>query len=121
MARTALELTPDEWKQYQPWRNFKPAVERWERAWRVAREAARVLREEFGATRVVAFGSLRSRNLYTEWSDIDLAASGIAKGSYFRAVARLLDLAPDFKVDLIDLDACDERLRLRIQSEGIEV
>ncbi|NOX54202.1 MAG: nucleotidyltransferase domain-containing protein [Planctomycetes bacterium] len=121
MAKTALELTPEQWKQYEPWRNFKPAVERWERAWKVAREAARILRNEFGATRVVVFGSLRSKNLYTQWSDVDLAVSGIPRSRYLEAMGRLLDLSPEFKIDLIDLDSCDERFLECIESQGIEV
>lgn len=76
MGRTALALTPEEWRAYRPVvRTDKVEVEeRWEQAWEVARAAARLLREQLGATRVVVFGSLAHRAWFTPWSDIDLAA-----------------------------------------------
>ena len=84
MGKTALDLTREEWRAYQP--GDKPdgiqVGERWERAWRVARAAANVLREQFDATRVVAFGSLAHRDGFTLWSDIDLAAWGIRQAHF---------------------------------------
>ncbi len=60
-----------------------------ERGLAVARSAAALLKEQFGATRVVLFGSTTSEDAFWEHSDIDLAAWDIARDDYFTAVARL--------------------------------
>jgi predicted nucleotidyltransferase len=97
------------------------AVERWERAWEVARVAANLLRERFGATRVVVFGSLTDSTWFTPWSDIDVAAWGISAGEFYRAVAVVTGLSPEFEIDLVDPETCRPSLRRRIEREGIEV
>ena len=88
MGKTALDLTRQEWQAYRPGAKMDQdqVWERWERAWSVARAAATVLRQQFSATRVVAFGSLARRDWFTPWSDIDLAAWGIPPGAFYRAV-----------------------------------
>jgi len=123
MTKTALALSPEEWRAYRPGvkTDEKQRVERWERAWEVARTAARVLRQRFGATRVVAFGSLAHRTWFTPWSDIDLAAWGIPAGEFYRAVATVTGLSPEFEIDLLDPDTCRPALRQRIEREGIEL
>ena len=121
MGKTALDLTREEWQAYQP--GNKPGGtqvgERRERAWRVARAAAKVLREQFGATRVVAFGSLAHRDGFTLWSDLDLAAWGIAPGAFYRAVAVVTGISPEFKVDLVAPEDCQPTFRHVIEREGV--
>lgn len=121
MAKTALELSPEAWRAYRPMRKVKPATQRWERAWEVARVAGELLRERFGATRVVVFGSLTHRAWFTQWSDIDIAAWGIPAGEFFRAVAMVTGLSSEFEVDLLDPETCRPSLRQRIEREGIEL
>ncbi len=129
MTKTALELTPQEWQAYRPdqmsRRSSSPADPetrlRRRRAWRVARQAAKVLREQFGAQRVVIFGSLAQRGWFTQWSDIDLAAWGVPDERFYQAVATITALSPAFKVDLIDPATCRPRLRQAIEREGIEL
>ena len=129
MAKTALELTPQEWQAYRPdqmsRRLSNPADPetrlRRRRAWHVARQAAKVLREQFGAQRVVIFGSLAQRGWFTQWSDIDLAAWGVPDERFYQAVATITALSPAFKVDLIDPATCRPRLRQAIAREGIEL
>jgi hypothetical protein len=64
MPKTAADLTPEELEAYrEAWRRRWAEEEarrarRQERAWAVARAAARLLKERFGARRVRAFGSL---------------------------------------------------------------
>ncbi len=89
------------------------------RAWEVAHAAAAMLKKEFGATRVVAFGSLLDEERFSEWSDIDLAAWDVE--DYFLAVARLQDLNPDFKIDLVAVPHCNPTLLERIKREGVEL
>jgi predicted nucleotidyltransferase len=123
MAKTALELTPEEQAKYQPGKRYDQAqsTERLEKAWLVAHAAARLLREQFGATRVVAFGSLAHRLWFTPWSDIDLAAWGIPPESFFRAVASVTDLAQGFELNLVDPERCQPHLRQAIERGGVDV
>ncbi len=123
MARTALDLTAEELQAYRPSKEpDEPQVgERWEQAWKVARSAARLLRERFGATRVVAFGSLAHRAWFSPWSDIDLAAWGIPADQFYRAVAAATGISPDFEVDLVDPEDCRPAVRRLIEHEGIDL
>lgn len=94
-------------------------MRRRERAGEVAHRAAALLKEEFGATQVTVFGSTVHGHWFTATSDIDLAASGLAPDDYFTAVARLQDLSPEFKVDLVALERCKPELREAIMCEGV--
>jgi uncharacterized protein len=121
MAKTALDLTREEWQAYRPGVKLgqDQVRERWERAWRVARAAAEALRQQFGATQVIAFGSLARRDGFTPWSDIDLAARGIPPGAFYRAVAAVTGMSPEFKLDLVALEDCQPSLRHAIEQEGV--
>jgi uncharacterized protein len=129
MARTARELTWEELRSYRPWRALErfqkdPEINtRWERAWEFAREAARMLKDDFGAARVVALGSLAHRAWFTPWSDVDLAVWGISSEMFYRATGAVLDLgtASGFRVDLIDPAECTDQMTLSIEAEGIEL
>ena len=80
---TALKLTKEEIAVYRTAARRRSELEqqevarREERAWELARYAAAVLRRQFGATRILAFGSLVHAGCFTAWSDIDIAAWGI--------------------------------------------
>jgi len=121
MGKTALDLTREEWQAYRPGIRAAQSQggERWERAWRLAQAAAELLRQEFGATRVVAFGSLARRDWFTPWSDIDLAAWGIPPEAFYRAVAVVTGLSPEFKLDLVAPEDCQPSLRHVIEREGV--
>lgn len=129
MSKTALQLTSQEWQAYHPAPVSKDedagrttaAVARQAQAQRLARQAAQLLREKFGARRVVLFGSLASQSDFDHWSDIDLAAWGIPADRFYAAVAAVTGLSPDFKIDLIDPDTCRPGLRSIIEREGVEL
>jgi predicted nucleotidyltransferase len=123
MAKTALELTPEEWKQYHPERQRPPTwpPEIRAHAWQQARQAARVLREQFGATRVVVFGSLAHNLWYSERSDIDIAVWGIAPEDFFQAVADVNTVGVDFEINLVDPAIARPHILKAIQREGIDV
>lgn len=129
MAQTALELTSQQWQLYRPGRTTEAQdtghIQRTERrrqqAWRVARQAAKLLREEYGAHKVVVFGSLAHEDWFTPWSDIDLAAWGIPPERFYGAVAAVTGLSSAFQVDLVDLDTCRSSLRDVVEREGIEL
>jgi predicted nucleotidyltransferase len=123
MTRTALDLTAEELRMYRPdrGRDERLDTERWEHAWQVARVVAHLLRESFGATRVVVFGSLAHRDWFGPWSDIDLAAWGIPTDRFYRAVAVATGVSSHFRVDLVDPRDCRPTLRRFIEREGIDL
>lgn len=95
--------------------------ERRARAWVVAREAARILKDEFGAACVVVYGSVAHGHWFHKDSDIDLAAEGIAPKDFFRAWAALDRLGSEFEINLIDMADAREPLRASIAQEGVEL
>lgn len=94
-------------------------AERRQRGWEVARQAAAVLKDEFGANRVVLFGSLLQPKLFHARSDVDLAVWEVEH--YFRAVARLLDLDPEIEINLVPIEDARPELRTVIEREGVEL
>jgi len=123
MAKTVLDLTPEELSSYRPVRNsnIQSFAEDWEKAWKDALTASHLLRERFGATRVVAFGSLAHRAWFTSWSDIDLAAWGISDDLFYQAVAAITGISSDFEVNLVDPQDCRQEIRQVIELEGIDL
>ena len=89
-------------------------------AWTAAREAARVLREGFGATRVVVFGSLAHGAWFGARSDVDLAAEGIPPDAFWRAWCALDRLGARVEIDLIAIESAPIRLRAEIE-KGVAV
>lgn len=129
MGKTAKDLKSEEIHFYRPWRNLHryqkdPEVaKRRELAWEVARAAASMLKRQFGATRVVAFGSLAQKSQFTPWSDVDIAAWEIPREMYYRAVGALMDLGLEFgiKVDLVDARDCSADFLRDIEQVGMEL
>ncbi|MFQ5595518.1 MAG: nucleotidyltransferase family protein [Anaerolineae bacterium] len=62
------------------------------RAWQVARQAAQLLRERYGVSRVRVFGSLLHPNYFHAGSDVDLAVEGLTVRDYWDALADVLFL-----------------------------
>ena len=90
-------------------------------AWELARKSARLLKEKFGATRVVVFGSLVHEGCFTRWSDIDIAAWGINPESTFKAVAEVMGLSPEIEINLVDVSMCKPSILKVILKEGVEL
>ncbi len=80
-------------------------------------EAARLLKNEYGASRLVLFGSLASGGV-TENSDVDLAVEGLEPELYFPALADLMGLFGT-GVDLVRVEHAPPSLAERIQQEGV--
>ncbi|MBI2266703.1 MAG: nucleotidyltransferase domain-containing protein [Armatimonadetes bacterium] len=91
------------------------------RAWETVRQAAKLLKEDFGAQRVVVFGSLLRPGCFNRWSDVDIAAWGIGKDDTFRAVGAVMDLGRNIEINLMDMDTCRATLRAIIEREGQEI
>jgi predicted nucleotidyltransferase len=94
--------------------------QRQQRGWEVARQSARILKEQFGAQRVVLFGSLLEPQRMTWHSDLDLAVWGLPERDYFRAVATLMDVEPEFRVDLVEGQRVEPHI-LKAIAQGIEL
>ena len=125
---TALEMKPEEWRRFNPSKNIKAQrslkeylTDRREKALKVAKEAATLLREKFGAQKIVFFGSLTNEDAFSAWSDIDLAAWGIPPDKFFSAVAAISGLSLLFKIDLVEPDNCREAIKEAIYREGVEI
>ena len=93
-------------------------AQRHECAWAIARQAADLLRQEYGVDRVTLFGSLVRSELFHARSDIDLAVWGLDEKQYYRAVARLLALDPAFEIDLVMGEEIPASLLAGIEKEG---
>jgi len=123
--KTIVEPTPEQMEAYRATARRRAEEERrrleqrHERAWAVAHQAAALLRSEFGAQRVLAFGSLVRGDDFYSRSDIDLCAWGIAERDYYRAAGRLLGLDPEFEIDLVRGEEAPQKLLDEIEKEGI--
>jgi predicted nucleotidyltransferase len=124
---TALEMKREEWHRFNPAKNITvriakgEGIKRREKALAVAKQAASILRQQFGAYKVVAFGSLLSGEMFSSWSDIDLAAWGIEADSFYSAVAVVTGLSTEFNIDLVEPDTCRKVIKETIQKHGIEI
>ena len=118
------QLTPQQLAAYRRtaqelWRAEQRAASRRRlRAWRLARRAASLLKKDYGATRVVVFGSLIHKGCFTRWSDIDIAAWGIQPQDTFRAIGDMVSLDPEIEVNLVDVAACRPSLLAVVEREG---
>ncbi|MEM9163199.1 MAG: nucleotidyltransferase domain-containing protein [Cyanobacteria bacterium P01_F01_bin.4] len=123
MNKTALELSPKEWKKYSlPQRTVTPEVRaHWNKAWKLIPKLAKQLREDFRATKIKVFGSAIKVDYFSMGSDIDLAAWDIPMSKYFTAALAINEFDPDFKVDLVDPTLCSPKLLNKIEEKGIDV
>ena len=93
-------------------------VQRRSQGMAVARKAASLLKQDFGATRVVLFGSVLAEDFH-ESSDLDLAVWGLPESLYFKAIARLEGL-DGFLIDLVEAQHALPYIADAIQN-GIEL
>jgi len=96
-------------------------AQRRRRAWQLARRAARLLRQVYGAKRVIVFGSLAHGAWFHPHSDLDLAVEGLAPGAIWRAWSAVEKAIPEFGADLIELETAHARLSQRIREQGKEL
>jgi len=83
-----------------------------------AKQACKMLRHEFGITRVVLFGSMLEPKIHAH-SDIDLAVWNLAKSDYFQAVGQLQGLS-EFAIDLIEAENASDYIAEAI-AQGMEL
>jgi len=100
-------------------RERQQSTQRRAAAWEAAHAAARILKQEFGAVSVVAFGSLARGTWFHPRSDIDLAVEGIDPATFWRAWCALDRLASSFEFDLVPTETASDRLREEIARDGV--
>ncbi len=83
-----------------------------------ARKVANVLRQNFGAERVVLFGSVLGDGFHAT-SDLDLAVWGLPESLYFKAIAQV-DGLDGFTIDLVEAQFALPHITAAIQ-QGIEL
>ncbi len=121
------KIKPEEMEAYK-----RTARERWQaeleqlrarraQAEELAQQAARLLKDQFGVSRVVLFGSLIHPGSFTAWSDIDLAAWGLTSKNWLRAIAAVQSLSGDIEINLVDVSTCSAALLEIIEKEGVEL
>lgn len=124
MARTARDVTPEEMEVYRATLRRREAelqaqlAARKGRAWDVARIVARMLREKYAATRVIAFGSL-ARDTFGFTSDIDLMAYGVEDSEWLEVRVDAEDVADGMPVDVVLAQDATERLLADVQRDGV--
>ncbi len=124
---TAFNLTPEKLAVYRATAQRRREQEqpelyrRQKQAWVAARRAARLLKEQFKATRVVVFGSLARESGFTRWSDVDIAAWGIAPEDTFRAIGAVMDLDTEIPVNLVDVNTCRTSLLKAVEQDGVDL
>ncbi len=127
MFAMETEISPEQMETYKRTARERQAqyeqetAERRARAWSAARQAARVLKEKYGAAQVIAFGSLVHQAWFHAGSDIDLAVKGISPDDFFHVWAKLDYLGIDFEIDLMNYELAPDHLRQVIDAEGIEL
>ncbi len=122
-----LDIPPEKMAEYREGARRREAArqakldEQFEQAWAIARQGADILRDQFQAEKVVVFGSLTDRSRFHERSDIDLAAWGIPEREYLRALGEVMDLSPEFLVDLVRVEEAYEHIRKTVESQGVAI
>lgn len=120
MVRYYKQKYPLTFTENASWENSS-LVERYGAAWEIAKKAAWILKSKYDAQKVVVFGSLTERSLFTHWSDIDLAVWGIPDKRFYAAVGAVTGLTTKFKIDLVDAMECRASLYKAIKIGGIEI
>lgn len=91
----------------------------YEKAWEVAKQIAYLLRQKYGANKVWVFGSLTNKEMFNQWSDIDIAVEGISNEYYYKAVAEVISFSLEYKIDMVDIFECSPLMQENIKREGI--
>jgi len=91
------------------------------RAQEAAQRVAQCLRREYGASRVVLFGSMARTGPLGPRSDIDLAVWGLNDAFYYEAVAKAQDAGAPFRVDVVRMERSPASLREVVRREGCDL
>ncbi|MEO0489327.1 MAG: nucleotidyltransferase domain-containing protein [Cyanobacteria bacterium J06635_15] len=105
----------DYWRSQR--HDHEAQVQRWQQeAWAVVQQVKTVLVSQFGATKIIVFGSL-VRGRFNADSDIDMAVAGIPKADFFAALAVVNQISQRW-IDLKPLESLEPHFRARVLSTG---
>ncbi len=77
--------------------------------------------KEYDAHKIILFGS-RAKGTATSRSDIDIAISGLKESEVYELEERLVDIPTLYKIDLVDMDTCKNKLLMEdIKEYGREI
>ena len=93
--------------------------QRFLKAKKEANKAANALKQRFGVSEVILFGSLLSRDSFAAHSDIDLAVKNMPVDAFYRAQCLLMDIIEGFDFDLVDIDSCKPEVLDSIHRTGV--
>jgi predicted nucleotidyltransferase len=88
------------------------------KAMTIAKKVASFLKKEYGATRVMLFGSL-AKGFFEKDSDIDIYFEGIPNKRILDASGHCFEVFRQHDIDLIPDAFCHDQLRRKILKEGI--
>ncbi len=86
-----------------------------------ARKVAIMLKEKYGAKKVLLFGSIVRKDYLHKRTDIDLLVEGIRSEDILRAGADAWEVASPFDVDIIPIELADEAIISTALKEGMEL
>jgi len=121
----ALQISPEQMEQYKRtararWQTDRQRQDaRRERARQLVHQAAEMLKREYGAHRIVLFGSLTHPDRFTQWSDVDLAAWGLTPANWLRAIGAVRALSNEVELNLVDIECCSPELLAAIERDGV--
>lgn len=84
-----------------------------------AKALADILKSDFGARKVVLFGSMLSVNNIRMRSDLDLMAWGLASDDYIKALTALMRQSDSFAVDLVRIEEAPPSLKKYVLEKGL--
>ncbi len=86
-----------------------------------AKKVAAMLKEKYGAKKVILFGSIVKSDYLHEKSDIDLLVYGIKPEDFLRAGADAWKISGRFDVDIVPAEIAYKNILKRALEEGIEL
>ncbi len=101
------------------WEERRELCSKFRRAWATANRASKLMKTQFGVKKVAVIGSLTDDRLFHHRSDVDLVVWGLAENLYFPAVARLLDLDTEHRIDLVRIEDTGDFFKKTIEQEGV--
>ena len=87
---------------------------------KIAQKCADCLKNQYGGTKVVLFGSLLNYKQMNKDSDIDIAVWNLPEKEYFNTVGFLLEISEDFSIDLVEAEKSKSYI-LDAINQGIEL
>lgn len=124
---TALQLTRKEWRSYHPRSDAKEGFVPILRSQEIKDLLSRAqtfgskIKKEFGAKRVILFGSLARHYDFHPDSDIDLAVEGLQGSQYWEVWRIAEEYFPSHEVEVVEIETASQNMRQAINKYGIEL